>query len=76
MGIKGVWEMTKMQDIDMCRDCRYFMQHYIKDYSSYDGYRECFAGHCVYPRIKDRKRNTRACKYFVEGNYIEEKRRK
>ena len=74
MGVKGVWIIDRLQEVETCQDCRHFVQHYVKDYCGYRDYVECFAGHCVYPRMKDKKQRTKACKYFEQGNYDEEKR--
>ena len=45
-----------------CKDCKYFLQHYI--FSS-RGYSSVNCGHCKFPRLKPRKPNTLACVYFV-----------
>ena len=47
-----------------CGSCGYFHQHYVMDSQT------CTAiccGHCSYPRLKHRKPDTPACKYFVPG---------
>ena len=45
-----------------CEHCKYFHQHYVK------GPRGTFiktdAGHCVHPRLKDRKPDTPSCQRF------------
>jgi len=49
-------------DSQTCKTCAHYRQHY-----HYDGER-CFVvncGHCVYPRLKTRQPNTKAC-----GNYL------
>lgn len=36
----------------VCANCQHFYQHYIKN----DGvYKACNAGHCCYPRLKNRR---------------------
>lgn len=47
----------------ICKDCKYFRQHYIKFRKNYE---EVFCGHCVHPRLKDRKPNTPSCARFQE----------
>lgn len=46
-----------------CSDCKYFHQHYIRYQKRI--YRWCNCGHCTYPRIKHRLRNTPACEHFA-----------
>lgn len=48
-----------------CGNCYYFRVHYIKrNPFSYAVYDEIYDGHCIYPRLKRRKKNNLACKYF------------
>ena len=55
----------------VCYNCKHFWQHYIynKRHNRFDF---CNAGHCVKPRIKNRKPDQKACEYFKqrkeEGN--------
>lgn len=43
------------------KNCKYFVQHYIKQE---ERFRSTIHGHCIYPRVKSRKRDTKACGYF------------
>ena len=47
-----------------CGNCIHFLQHYIKDDDGSFGITNC--GHCVTPRIKDRKPDSKACIYWEE----------
>ena len=47
-------------DGQTCRWCKHYRQYY---YVEGVFYRPAHAGHCVYPRIKDRE-PTDSCKYF------------
>lgn len=47
----------------VCRACRHFRQHYVRFGRSY---REAHCGHCVYPRVKSRAPDTKACGAFEE----------
>ena len=47
----------------ICKNCNHFRQHYIKFGKSY---RQILYGHCVYPRLKKRDSDTKACEYFIE----------
>ena len=50
----------------LCKECKFFMQHYGKDGR---GYFEINAGHCVAgKRLKDRSADA-TCEYFEFGNY-------
>lgn len=52
-----------MKTLDTCEMCKYFRIHYIK---RGDGeYQEIIYGHCVYPRLKRREKDTPACKNYV-----------
>ncbi len=44
-----------------CKNCQHFHQHYTVSQSKFHG---CDCGHCVYPRLKTRKPDTKACKHF------------
>lgn len=46
---------------NICKNCRYFRQHYVKFGRRYD---EIYYGHCVYPRLKKRECAAKACEYF------------
>ncbi len=49
---------------NICRQCRHFRQHYVLDDQT------CTAiccGHCVFPRLKNRRPDTPACGHFVAG---------
>ena len=45
----------------ICENCQYFRQHYVKHGRSYLPTAD---GHCVYPRIKSRTRETKSCQHF------------
>ena len=45
----------------ICQNCKHFRQHYIK---AGRRYQELEEGHCVYPRLKQRERRTKACGHF------------
>ena len=51
---------------DVCANCKYFRQHYIKESFGY-GFIACNAGHCVYPRMKNRSPGD-TCKNFGTKN--------
>ncbi len=46
-----------------CKSCKYFIQHYIKQKTRF---RSVIHGHCIYPKIKASKQDTKACRYFEE----------
>lgn len=46
----------------VCSNCQHFVQHYV----CFGGFTACNAGHCTYPRIKDRKPGQVGCDYFKE----------
>ena len=53
--------MNRQQSWEICRKCKHFRQHYVY----YDrGYHWAYAGHCVYPRLKVRKPDEKACEHF------------
>lgn len=65
--IKNLEEkIKKLESMDtaikICKNCKYFHQHFIKLQNVFE-WVNC--GHCVEPRIKERKPNTYACKHFV-----------
>ena len=47
----------------MCKDCEHFYQHYVYDQNQYHS---ANCGHCVYPALKDRRPETKACVHFKE----------
>lgn len=49
---------------NFCQACKYFRQHYVR---LGKGYMEVSDGHCVYPRLKQRKTTTPACQHFCAG---------
>ncbi len=51
------------EDEKVCCNCKYFWQHYIYN-KHYECFQYCNAGHCVKPRVKDRKPNHKACEHF------------
>lgn len=48
----------------ICGQCRHFRRHYILDEQTC---KAVYCGHCVFPRLKNRKPDTPACGHFVEG---------
>ena len=48
-----------------CKDCEYFMRHYIKRAKRYT---PLIYGHCMEPRIKNRHINHPACEKFSPRN--------
>lgn len=55
-----------------CSDCIHFCQHWapacgVPFINSIRGFHKVNAGHCMYPRIKDRKPGTPVCQYFEHG---------
>ena len=44
-----------------CGECVYFFRYYIRDGRRY---RPLYAGHCIYPRLKQRECGRKACIYF------------
>ena len=56
-----LWRVERVKDIDTCKGCKYFLQHYIRD--SY-GFTACNAGHCLNTRKKGRTCDSKACKDF------------
>lgn len=56
---------------EVCANCKHFYQHYVKVGLEFD---VCNAGHCSYPRAKDKKPND-WCKNF-ESRYVPEEERR
>lgn len=61
--------VTQKEPSYTCSDCIYFYQHWIPDRGvpcndSINGFCKVNAGHCVYPRLKDRKPGAPACQYY------------
>lgn len=50
-------------DNKICENCKHFIQHYIE---LEEKYTTVFCGHCIYPRIKNRKPNEKACDHYKE----------
>lgn len=48
-----------------CRDCKYFLQHYIL---GKNGLVRVFYGHCTFSRVKARRPYARCCENYVEGS--------
>ncbi|MBQ3532343.1 MAG: hypothetical protein IJA51_01425 [Oscillospiraceae bacterium] len=46
-----------------CGTCKYFRQHYVL--WSNGRYVGIPHGHCVYPRLKDRRKETDGCAYWT-----------
>ena len=50
-----------MNENKNCESCKYFMRHYTKFRKHYI---ETICGHCIYPRLKDRKTDSPACIHY------------
>ena len=50
---------------ETCKDCEYFMRHYIKRAKRYV---PLIYGHCMEPRLKNRDINHPACEKFSPRN--------
>lgn len=50
---------------EVCANCKYYHQHYVRSSATYGGYVACYSGHCVYPRIKKRMPEQH-CQHFTE----------
>ncbi|MBC8535992.1 hypothetical protein [Feifania hominis] len=57
-------------DGPICDSCMYFRLHYVKLGNSFG---ETGDGHCVYPRLKLRRRFTKACEHYVPREKDEKK---
>ena len=61
---------TVLEEKKVCCDCKHFIQHYIfRENGRLHGYSNfitCEYGHCIYPRIKSKKSNQKACEHFAE----------
>lgn len=53
--------MESLEFKTTCKDCIYFIQHYVK-YAR--GYSTANCGHCKYPKIKPRTPYDAICKSF------------
>lgn len=62
MTIAERWKISKEEKV--CVNCKYFIQHYIYDERFHNDFLPCNAGHCVKPRVKDRKPGRKACERF------------
>lgn len=49
-----------------CRECLYFVQHYIK-WPGNDGYKECIYGHCIAGRTKRTNADYICGEFFPRG---------
>ncbi|MBP8856160.1 MAG: hypothetical protein KBG54_06620 [Oscillospiraceae bacterium] len=50
---------------EICKNCRFYRQHYIKLGRQY---REIHYGHCVHPRLKKREALQKACAQYQQKN--------
>ncbi len=55
------------EDEKVCYNCKHFRQHYIYEKHN-KKLQACNAGHCVEPRVKNRKPDQKACKHFEWRN--------
>lgn len=56
----GQWGIAP--DSKACSNCKHFIQHYVRGLYMND-FEPAYAGHCTYPRIKDRKPNNSCDKF-------------
>jgi len=52
-----------MSEDKCCKNCKHFRQHYIKSGKRYN---KIHYGHCVYPRLKKRETDQKACEHYKE----------
>lgn len=62
--------MEVLETEEVCANCKHFYQHYITDSRRGYGMLAVNSGHCVKPRVKDRKPCTPACKYWEPSKEI------
>ena len=55
--------MKKQEQVYVCSQCIHFVRHYVRFDEKYV---EAFIGHCVFPRIKSRSLDAKACAHFEE----------
>ncbi len=53
-------------DEKTCESCKHYIQHYIRIENKYS---EIALGHCVYPRVKSRDRDTKACEHYTDKGH-------
>ena len=53
-----------MEETRTCESCQYFRRHYIRVGNNH--YMPLDEGHCIHPRLKDRKTEHPACQRFRE----------
>ena len=58
-------EEIVMVENKICQDCKHFRQHYIKLGKSYQA---IMYGHCVFPRLKKRESDEKACEHYKQRN--------
>ena len=68
MATRGIFLIA--DDEKVCCNCKHFWQHYIYDKNFLGDYTyiACYAGHCVKPRVKNRKPKYKACEHFEWKN--------
>ena len=47
----------------ICIDCKYFFRHYIENKKVY---RAIDCGSCLFPKLKDKNVDDKACEYFIK----------
>ena len=50
-------------DQKTCENCKHFVQHYFK---LNENYGKVHCGHCMHPRVKNRKPDEKACERYEE----------
>lgn len=48
---------------DTCENCKHFLGHYVRYMTG--NFIGLDHGHCVYPRVKTREADTKACAHFT-----------
>ena len=56
-------KVKKEKTADICRKCKYYLQHYV--YVS-GGYRWAYLGHCTRGRLQPRRPDAKACELYKE----------
>ena len=46
-----------------CENCKHFVQHYFELNKKYS---TVHCGHCIHPRVKNRKPDEKACEHYKE----------
>ena len=52
----------------VCGNCKHFRQHYTLWPEYHEGYYPLNCGHCVKPRVKQRRPGNEGCVYWIHKN--------